>query len=280
MTQGRNPRPAEWVTQVAQHPKLIDKPHAPGQAALLRYACKMATGSGKTVVMALLLAWAFCNRGTKPGDARYPRRALVVCPNLTIRERLSVLNPATRATISSCSTWCPARCGRSWPRAGACEQLALFNPEAEDIRVGGVAVGRLGPETPESFARSRLGELWDDEPILVLNDEGHHAYRPAPVAEDDTHDRGREGRPRGSHGLGQWPGQDQRRLWHGLLMDLSATPFYIGGSGYPEGSPFPWIVSDFALVDAIESGITKIPRLPAADNTGRPTRSTSSCGNT
>jgi type III restriction enzyme len=55
-----------------------------------------------------------------------------------------------------------------------------------------------------------------------------------------------------------------------LCVDMSATPFYIHGSGYPEGSPFPWIVSDFSLVDAIESGITKIPRLPAIDNTGQP----------
>ena len=51
---------------------------------------------------------------------------------------------------------------------------------------------------------------------------------------------------------------------------MSATPFYIQGSGYPEGAPFPWIVSDFGLVDAIESGITKIPRLPVSDTTGRP----------
>ena len=56
----------------------------------------------------------------------------------------------------------------------------------------------------------------------------------------------------------------------GICVDLSATPFYIQGSGCPEGSPFPWIVSDFSLVDAIESGITKIPRLPAIDDTGRP----------
>ena len=66
----------------------------------------------------------------------------------------------------------------------------------------------------------------------------------------------------------------------GFCVDMSATPFYIHGSGYPEGSPFPWIVSDFSLVDAIESGITKIPRLPAIDNTGRPDPSISSCGNT
>src|SRR5436309_13220009 len=57
---------------------------------------------------------------------------------------------------------------------------------------------------------------------------------------------------------------------------FSATPFYLSNSGYPEGSPFPWLVSDFGLVDAIESGIVKVPRLPvkddsaAKDEAGRP----------
>jgi type III restriction enzyme len=55
-----------------------------------------------------------------------------------------------------------------------------------------------------------------------------------------------------------------------ICVDVSATPFYLKGSGYPEGEPFPWIVSDFGLVDGIESGITKIPRLPVSDTTGRP----------
>ena len=271
LMQGRNPRPLEWVTKVAQHPKLVDRPHAPGQAALVRYACKMATGSGKTVVMALLLAWAFCNRGTKPADARYPRRALVVCPNLTIRERLSVLNPADPGNYFELFDLVPTSLRPELAKGRVrVSNWHLFNPEAEDIRVGGVTVGRLGPETPESFARSRLGELWDDEPILVLNDEGHHAYRPAPVAEGE------------SMSAAERADREEATVWVSGLdkinaacgvafcVDLSATPFYIGGSGYPEGSPMPWIVSDFALVDAIESGITKIPRLPAADNTGRP----------
>src|SRR5438094_243646 len=74
---GRNPRPQDWVAQVAQHPKLADLPNEAGLKSLTRYACKMATGSGKTVVMAMLISWAFCNRATKPGDPRYPRRVLV-----------------------------------------------------------------------------------------------------------------------------------------------------------------------------------------------------------
>lgn len=271
LMQGHNPRPTEWVTRVAQHPKLIDKPHGPRQPALVRYATKMATGSGKTVVMALLLAWAFCNRGTKPGDSRYPRRALVVCPNLTIRERLCVLNPGDPDNYFDKFDLVPASLRPELAKGRVrVNNWHVFSPEAEDIRVGGVAVGRLGPETADSFARSRLAELWDDEPILVLNDEGHHAYRPAPVAEGEAMTAAEKA---DREEATVWvSGLDKINAACGVAfcVDLSATPFYIGGSGYPEGSPFPWIVSDFALVDAIESGITKIPRLPAADNTGRP----------
>ncbi|MBA4175891.1 MAG: hypothetical protein C0505_04935 [Leptothrix sp. (in: Bacteria)] len=268
---GRNPRPLEWVTTVAQHPKLVDRPHEAGLRALTRYACKMATGSGKTVVMTLLLAWAFCNRGTKPGDTRYPRRALVVCPNLTIRERLAVLNPGDPENYFDKFDIVPSSLRPELAKGRVrVTNWHAFNPEAEDIRVGGVAVGRLGPETANSFARSRLNELWDDEPILVLNDEGHHAYRPAPVADDEAMTTAEKAEREEAT---VWvSGLDKINAACGVAfcVDLSATPFYIGGSGYPEGSPFPWIVSDFALVDAIESGITKIPRLPAADNTGRP----------
>jgi len=268
---GQNPRPLEWVTTVAQHPKLTDRPHESGMQALTRYACKMATGSGKTVVMTLLLAWAFCNRGTKPGDTRYPRRALVVCPNLTIRERLAVLNPGDPDNYFDKFDIVPGSLRPELAKGRVrVTNWHAFSPEAEDIRVGGVAVGRLGPETADSFARSRLNELWDDEPILVLNDEGHHAYRPAPVADGDTMTAAE--RAEREEATVWVSGLDKINAACGVAfcVDLSATPFYIGGSGYPEGSPFPWIVSDFALVDAIESGITKIPRLPAADNTGRP----------
>ena len=50
------------------------------------------------------------------------------------------------------------------------------------------------------------------------------------------------------------------------VYDLSATPFFLRGSGYPEGTLFPWVVSDFSLIDAIEAGIVKVPRVPVADN--------------
>ncbi|MCU0784453.1 MAG: DEAD/DEAH box helicase family protein, partial [Verrucomicrobia bacterium] len=268
---GRNPRPQEWVAQVAQHPKLVDMPNEAELKSLTRYACKMATGSGKTVVMAMLVAWAFCNRGTKPGDPRYPRRALIVCPNLTIKERLQVLRPGDLGNYFDQFDLVPTALR---PELAKGKVLVTnwhwFSPEAEIQKVGGVSILRLGAETPEAFARNRLDDLWDDEPLMVLNDEGHHAYRPAPLGEDEklTPEEKKE-----REEATVWvSGLDKINAACGIefCVDLSATPFYIGGSGYPEGSPFPWIVSDFGLVDAIESGITKIPRLPAIDNTGRP----------
>ena len=143
-----------------------------------------------------------------------------------------------------------------------------LSPESEVIKVGTVNVGRIGEETPEAFARNRLGDLWDDEPLLVLNDEGHHAYRPA--ASDESLSAYEKAEREAAT---VWvDGLDRINAACGIdvCIDLSATPFYLQGSGYPEGSPFPWIVSDFSLVDAIECGITKIPRIPASDSTGRP----------
>ena len=271
LREGRNPRPLEWVTTVAQHPKLADFPNEPDSKPLPRYACKMATGAGKTVVMSMLIAWAFCNRGTKPADPRYPRRVLVVCPNLTIRERLSVLRPGDPGNYYEKFDIVPSSMRQQLAKGKVLvTNWHRFSPEAETISVGGVQVGRLGEETPEAFARTRLGDLWDDEPLMVLNDEGHHAYRPAPVDEETK------------LSVEEKTDREEATVWVsgldkinaacgiGICVDLSATPFYIQGSGYPEGSPFPWIVSDFSLVDAIEAGITKIPRLPAIDSTGRP----------
>ena len=105
---------------------------------------------------------------------------------------------------------------------------------------------------------------------MVLNDEAHQAYRPAAVDENlkltASEKAEREEATVWISGLDEF----NRSCGVRFCVDLSATPFYLHGSGYIEGSPFPWLVSDFGLVDAIESGIVKIPRLPVSDNTGRP----------
>ena len=148
-----------------------------------------------------------------------------------------------------------------------------FAPESEHTEGGRrYTVVKKGEETDEAFARTRLGELFDLGPVMVMNDEGHHAYRPAPIAEEEEKEAGTEARREREEATIWVQGLDKINAASGIqiCVDLSATPFYIKGSGFPEGEPFPWIVSDFGLVDAIESGITKIPRLPVSDTTGSP----------
>ena len=232
----------------------------------------MATGSGKTVVMAMLIAWAFCNRGRVPADDRFPNAALVVCPNLTIFERLQVLRTDTDDNYYQSFDIVPAQLV---PELQKGKVLIVnwhkFAPESPHVESGkSYVVVDKGEESPDAFARRVLGDLYDRAPIMVLNDEAHHAYRPRAV--EGREKLSAEEKAEREEATVWVSGLDRINAACGVkfVIDLSATPFYLAGSGYIEGSPFPWLVSDFGLVDAIESGIVKIPRLPVSDTTGRP----------
>jgi type III restriction enzyme len=254
---------------------LFDRPFDPVYTPLLRMGCKMATGSGKTIVMAMLITWAFCNRARVPSDERFPNAALVCCPNLTIKERLQVLRTDSQGDDYYTQFDLVPPQYRDLLRTGKAlvTNWHFFAPESEHSEGGkSFAVVKKGEETDEAFALKRLGELFERGPVMVLNDEGHHAYRPAPISEKEAKTVGAEERKEREEATVWVQGLDRINKACGIkfCVDMSATPFYIKGSGYPEGEPFPWIVSDFGLVDAIESGITKIPRLPVSDTTGQP----------
>jgi type III restriction enzyme len=103
-----------------------------------------------------------------------------------------------------------------------------------------------------------------------LSDEAHHCYRRKPDGEDET--------LTGDDRIEAKSREEEARIWiSGIeavkakigvkaIYDLSATPFFLRGSGYPEGTLFPWVASDFSLIDAIEAGIVKVPRVPVADD--------------
>ena len=255
--------------------RLIDAPLDPRLPPLTRMGCKMATGSGKTVVMAMLIAWAFCNRGQMPSDERFPSAALVVCPNLTIRERLQVLRPDNPANYYSDFDLVPTQM-RRFLQAGKVmiTNWHQFAPESEHAEGGkSYTVVNKGEESEDAFSRRVLGDLYDRGPVMVLNDEGHHAYRPRNVETKGlSAEERKEANVQNEEATVWIQGLDRINQARGVkfCIDLSATPFYIKGSGHAEGEPFPWLVSDFSLVDAIESGIVKIPRLPVDDTTGRP----------
>jgi type III restriction enzyme len=258
-------------SRIGLHASLADIPNEPGLEPLVRYGCKMATGSGKTVVMAMLVAWTFCNRGRVPGNDRFANAALIVCPNLTINERLQVLRPERNDNYYEEFDIVPSvllpelRKGRvlvtNW------HAFAPESPHAEGGQT--YAVVDKGEESNTAFASRVLKQLEGRRQIMVLNDEAHHAYRPAPVKDEELSKDERAEREEATVWIA---GLDRINSAIGVrcCVDLSATPFYLHGSGNLEGSPFPWLVSDFGLVDAIESGIVKIPRIPVSDTTGRP----------
>jgi type III restriction enzyme len=263
------------------YPRLVDRPADPDLLPLTRLGCKMATGSGKTLVMGMLITWAFCNRGRNPASAQFPNGIVICAPNLTVRKRLKVLEPSAPGNYYDLFDLVP---GKYRELRGVAKVLITnwhaFAPKSEH-REGDVSykVVQKGEETADAFAKDRLGELSNRLPVLVLNDEGHHCWRPKAEKPDTKGLTAEE-----KYALEQEI--EEARVWlagldrinnsgligkgtRGILatIDLSATPFYLSNSGYPEGSPFQWLVSDFGLVDAIESGIVKIPRLPVLDDT-------------
>ncbi len=279
---GVRPGPAFGLTQGADFfPTLVDKPSDPALKPLRRLCTKLATGSGKTLVAAMVITWAFVNRGISPESREYPNVVLICAPNLTVKERLSVLRPDAVDNYYDAFDLVPAK-WRSLLNRGTVviENWHRFAPESPHKEGDKTyAVVDKGEETPVDLLRRIMREAPDRLPILVINDEGHHCWRPAPGAQagaDLTGDDKSEFEAEIQEATVWVEGLDRLNASGGdkpgisWVLDLSATPFRIKGSNYPEGQPFPWIVSDFGLVDAIESGITKIPRLPVQDTTGRP----------
>lgn len=207
-----NEKPGFVEQQASWYPRLIDAP-ASGNGPLLRYGCKMATGSGKTVVMAMLIAWTFCNRGRRPADRRFADAVLVVCPNLTVKERLQVLRPEHPLNYYEAFDLLPSTLMTELRKGLVLvENWHRFMPESPHAESGRTyTVVNKGAEGPEAFGRRVIGELYDRGPVMVLNDEAHHAYRPAPVREDERISAEAKADREGGDRLGRWSGSPQRR---------------------------------------------------------------------
>jgi type III restriction enzyme len=250
-----------------------------GYGPLKRLGCKMATGSGKTVVMAMLIAWSVLNKVSNKQDTRFSDAAVLICPNLTIKERDKVLIPGSPGNYYDEFDLVPRTLLPSLAQGKF--QVVNWQQLSEDKDPTRSVVKR-GEETPGAFAKRVLRNLGDKKNLLVLNDEAHHAYRPAlrdlgteqdTLDEDEDNQTEQKEREEEAEEATVWVGAlDKINKARGInfCIDMSATPFYIKGSGHAEGEPFPWLISEFGLVDAIESGIVKIPRIPVDDNSGQP----------
>ncbi|MGO9814793.1 MAG: BPTD_3080 family restriction endonuclease [Isosphaeraceae bacterium] len=277
---------AIWLTEVAPHTKrgkqVLENLAAASRDAnpeLLRLALKLATGAGKTTVMAMLIAWQTINAVRRPGSKQFTRGFLVVAPGITIKDRLRVLQPNDPDSYYASRELVPGDLLDDIHRA----KIVITNYHAFKLRerielsAGGRSLlqGRGEKlntlETEGQMLQRVMPDLMGMKNILVLNDEAHHCYRAKPSDEDDEEFTGDEKKEAQKN-------NEAARLWiSGLeavnrnlgscrVMDLSATPFFLRGSGYAEGTLFPWTVSDFSLMDAIECGIVKLPRVPVAEN--------------
>ena len=263
--------------------RALDEQNDEYNAGLPRIALKMATGSGKTVVMAMLIAWQTLNRQFASGNARnrWAQKFLLVAPGITIRDRLQVLKPTMPGNYYDAREVVPPDLRMQLNAA----QLVIVNYHAflprvrrEFQGVNAMTKSILSESDDAGFYNESDSEIVSrvlrdfgrtpkTEPIVVVNDEAHHCY---------------QDKPQQTAGVKltkeQLAANTDARVWFkglqavakhhrvGRVIDLSATPYYLSGSGYNEGYLFPWVVSDYSLMDAIEAGIVKVPRVPVVDD--------------
>lgn len=273
-----------WLEEVAarqpQYRRLIDQLKAENEGAnpgLFRIAAKMATGSGKTTVLAMLIAWHAVN--AVRGRRNFTDAFLVICPGITIRDRLRVLLPSDPENYYEARGLMPddmlgaVRSARvvitNYHAFKLRETVSL--PKLDRAVLRGRGAEPQTTETEGQMLARGCPELLGRKSVVVLNDEAHHCYEHKPGEGEETAVEA-ESREEVKNN------KEAARLWiNGIralggkvrlnaIYDVSATPFFLRGSGYPEGLLFPWVVSDFALIDAIECGIVKVPRVPVSDN--------------
>jgi len=279
---------AIWLTEVApqsgKHGRFfldhLENTNNAANPELMRLALKLATGAGKTTVMAMLIAWQTINAVRRRASKKFTRGFLVVAPGLTIRDRLRVLQPNDLDSYYASRELVPGDMVADLEQAKIVitnyhafklrERIKLAKGGRSLLQGRGEALNTL--ETEGQMLQRVMPDLMGLKNIMAFNDEAHHCYREKPDEE------GAVGSLKGDDKKEAQKNNEAARLWiSGLeiisrklgitrVIDLSATPFFLSGSGYHEGTLFPWAMSDFALMDAIECGIVKLPRVPVAQN--------------
>lgn len=252
---------------------------------LPRIAYKMATGSGKTVVMACFILYHYFNRQEYRNDTRFADYFLIVAPGVTIKDRLGVLfvdtktkNPAEIQDYYHVRALVPQNMEHRLDNLNArlvITNYHTFEPKTlkgnkrspfdgkVDLEGNKIDTGNL--EDFSQVIKRTLSKFKAGTRLLVMNDEGHHCYLPKSKGKTSDNEEADENQRAAVWFTGLKEISKRFKLQN--IYDLSATPYYLTGSGYTPYSLFPWVVSDFGLIEAIESGLVKIPFLPESDNT-------------
>ena len=278
---------AIWLTEVApkkgqfgrrflEHLENVNNYANPG---LSRLALKLATGAGKTTVMAMLIAWQTINAVRHPQSQRFTNGFLVVTPGITIKDRLRVLLPNDPDSYYQNRELVPNDMLPDLEKA----RIVITNFHAFKLR-DRVELSRGGrsllqgrgqaietEETEGQMLQRVIPELMGMKNVVVFNDEAHHCYRENPKEQEEEKLKGDDKKEaeQNIETARVWiTGLETvgKRLNVNRIFDLSATPFFLRGSGYAEGTLFPWTMNEYSLMDAIESGIVKLPRVPVSDN--------------
>lgn len=259
---------------------------------LPRTAFKMATGTGKTVVMAMLILYNYLNKKDNVQDTRFADRFLIVAPGITIRDRLGVLfidedskNPYDSNDYYHKRDLIPRHFENLLGGLNASITIINFQQLEPKVLSGkhaspldgkvsivdGEVRKQSGKEDYSVMLNRILRKSGKGKRIIVINDEAHHCYLPRlSDIKEKKDDEIKDTEEENAKAMVWYEGLRQMKVCGYKIQhvyDLSATPYYLKGSGYPAYSLFPWVVSDFGLVDAIESGLVKIPFLPTFDNT-------------
>lgn len=285
-----------WLTEVAARSpryarfiEFVEKQCDEANPGLFRLAMKLATGAGKTTVMAMLIAWHAVNKARRPNSRIFSDVFLIVAPGITIKDRLRVLMPEAPDSIYERLSIVPRDMVEDLRKA----RIVITNYHAfrrrpkVEISKGTRDVLR-GREEEEEFAERFLeteGEmiqrvmapLMGRRGIVVINDEAHHCYEqragddilPLARSEEETLAEANAEAENNKKAARVWVNGIRSAaaiVRVKVVYDLSATPFFLRGSGYREGELFGWVISDFSLMDAIEAGIVKVPRVPTHDD--------------
>ena len=229
-----------------------------------RLCAKMATGAGKTINMAMLISWHILNKVTYPQDKRFSKNVFVVAPGLTVKSRLQVLLPSGEGNYYDEFNIVPAGLADRLRQGKVrIRNWHALDWETEEKIAKKKGVDKRGAKSDEAYVREVLGEMASARNILVINDEAHHAWR-IPV-ESKVRDVSKEDIEEATKWVG---GLDRIHRARDILTcyDFSATPFAPSGKATSEEALFGWIVSDFGLNDAIESGLVKTPRVVVRDD--------------
>jgi type III restriction enzyme len=242
---------------------------------LYRLAFKMATGSGKTVVMAMIIAYHTLNKIHYPQDTRFTDAFVIIAPGITIRDRLNVLLPndpknyyrerniVSYQDLLQQATVFITNFHQLELRQNPRYQVGAVMKAAELIK------GEAIMETPNAMVNRAFKSVLGKPRVLVINDEAHHCYREKP-SEEKLAGEDRKEADENNKAARVWISGIEalaNKINVNAVIDLSATPYFLQGSGYQEGKMFPWTMYDFSLLDALECGIVKIPRLPIESDT-------------